>query len=141
MNAPLAQIPDSHRDLLEKAVVVTLVTVMPDGQPQATPVWCDFEDGYIRINTARGRQKDKNMLARPKVTVLAVDPSNPYRWIEVRGLVSDMNPDQTVAIGHINKLSLLYRGYEDYYKNMPDRRGREERVMIRIKPTRVVVGG
>lgn len=141
MNDVIAHIPDTHRDLLEQAVVVTLVTVMPDGQPQATPVWCDFEDGYVRINTARGRQKDKNMLSRPKVTILAVDPKNPYRWIEVRGLVIDMNDDQAVAVGHINKLSLLYRGYEDYYKNMPERRGKEERVMFRIKPTRVVTGG
>ncbi len=135
-----ALIPESHKDLLEQAVTITLVTLMPDGQPQATPVWCDFEDGYVRVNTARGRQKDKNMLARPKVTVLAIDPTNPYRWIEVRGMVVDFNDDQEIAVGHINKLSGLYRGQPDYYAGS-DRLGKEQRVMIRIKPTRVITGG
>jgi len=135
-----AVIPDSHKDLLEKAVVVTLVTLMPDGQPQATPVWCDYVDGFVRVNTARGRQKDKNMLSRPKVTVLAIDPHNPYRWIEVRGVVYDTNDDQDVAVGHINALSALYRNQPDYYAGS-DRRGKEERVMIRIQPTRVITGG
>ncbi|MDX2161957.1 MAG: PPOX class F420-dependent oxidoreductase [bacterium] len=134
-------IPESHKDLLERAVVVTLVTMMPDGQPQATPVWCDYDGEYVRVNTARGRQKDKNMTARPKVTVLAVDPENPYRWLEVRGVVSDMDANQEVAVAHINKLSALYRGQPDYYARMPEKRGQEDRVMIRIKPTRVVVGG
>ncbi|MFN8527672.1 MAG: PPOX class F420-dependent oxidoreductase [Anaerolineae bacterium] len=134
-------IPESHRDLLERPVVVTLVTVMPDGQPQATPVWCDTEGEFIRVNTTRGRQKHKNMVARPKVTILAVDPQNPYRWIEVRGVIVDMNDDQTIAVGHIDKLAKLYRGDDDYYSRNPERRGTETRVVVRIKPTRVVTGG
>lgn len=134
-------IPESHKDLLERPVVVTLVTVMPDGQPQATPVWCDYDGEYVRVNTARGRQKDKNMASRPKVTILAVDPDNPYRWIEVRGTITEMNDDQAIAVAHINKLSGLYRGVDDYYSPMPERRGKETRVMVKIKPTRVVTGG
>ncbi len=132
------QIPESHRDLFERPVVVTLVTIMPDGQPQATPVWCDFDGEHIRVNTARGRQKDKNMTARPRVTILAIDPDDPYRWIEVRGKVVEFNDAE--GVNHINKLSAEYRNEPDYYARNPDRRGKEQRVMIKIKPTRIVTG-
>lgn len=56
-----AAIPDKYRDLLDGPVVVALVTVMPDGQPQATPVWCSYDGSHVWVNTARGRQKDQNM--------------------------------------------------------------------------------
>lgn len=135
----IAVIPDSHRDLLDRPVVVTLVTLMPDGQPQATPVWCDFDGEFVRVNTARGRQKDKNMSARPQVTVLAIDPENPYRWMEVRGRVASM--DDAEGVNHINKLSGEYVNQPDYYARQPERRGKEQRVMVRIMPTRVITGG
>ncbi|MCV5275419.1 pyridoxamine 5'-phosphate oxidase family protein, partial [Escherichia coli] len=63
-------IPESHRDLLERPILAVLATVQPDGQPQVTPVWADLHEGCVRINTAAGRQKHKNLLARPQATVL-----------------------------------------------------------------------
>ena len=87
-------IPESYRDLFERPVVVTLVTIMPDTQPQATPVWCSYDGTHIWINTAKGRQKYKNMLERPKATVLAIDPENPYRYCEVRCAVLEINEEQ-----------------------------------------------
>lgn len=77
-------IPDSHKDLFEKPVYAVVTTVMPDGQPQSTVVWADMKDGHARFNTARGRQKDKNLLQNPKATLVLIDPANPYRWIESR---------------------------------------------------------
>ncbi|MBZ0296261.1 MAG: pyridoxamine 5'-phosphate oxidase family protein [Anaerolineae bacterium] len=74
-------IPESHKKLLEGPVVVSLVTMMPDGQPQATPVWCWWDGSYVVINTAVGRQKDENLQANPKVTVLANNPENPYSYL------------------------------------------------------------
>jgi PPOX class probable F420-dependent enzyme len=132
-------IPDSHKDLLEGPVVVTLVTVMPNGQPQATPVWCSTDGSHVLINTARGRQKDRNLQRNPKVTVLAIDPKNPYRWMEIRGVVSDST--EVGALDHINALSKLYRGQEDYYAKMPERRGKETRVTYQITPMHVNTGG
>lgn len=130
-------IPESHRDLLEGPYTITLVTVMPDGQPQATPVWCDLDGGYVRINTARGRQKDRN-LNRPnaKVAITVIDPKDVNRWIEVRGEVADSTEEG--APEHINKLSWLYDN-EDFYEGKTRPAG-EIRVIYRIRPTKINTG-
>ena len=112
-------IPEAFRDLLDRPVVVGLVTVMPDGQPQATPVWVDFDGTYVRINTKQGRQKAKNMQPGAKVTVLAIDPDNTGRWMEVRGQVVLVTEEG--AVDHINALSLKYDGVADFFA------GKEER--------------
>jgi PPOX class probable F420-dependent enzyme len=132
-------IPESHKDLLEGPVFITLVTIMPSGQPQATPVWCNTDGTHVLINTAKGRQKDKNMRANPRVTILAIDPKNGYRWMEIRGVVSEITEEG--ALEHINALSKLYRGNEDYYAPMPERRGKETRETIKITPMHINTGG
>jgi PPOX class probable F420-dependent enzyme len=134
-----ASIPDSHKDLLEGPVVVALVTVMPDGQPQATPVWCNTDGTHVLINTARGRQKDRNLQANPRVTVLAIDPQNPYRWIEIRGIVTRISEEG--ALDHINTLSKLYTGSSDFYAQNPQARGRETRVIYEITPVYINMRG
>ncbi len=134
-----AEIPESHVDLLTGLVYVTLTTVMPSGQPQSTPVWIDWDGQYVLINTARGRQKDKNMANRPMATVLAVDPKNPNRWLEVRGEV--VNATEEGAEEHIEKLSWRYdnRGYH----TGPEAhlRVNQKRVIYRIRPTHVIARG
>jgi PPOX class probable F420-dependent enzyme len=122
----MVPIPKSHIDLLENPVTVALVTLMPDGSPQVTPVWCDYADGYIRVNTARGRQKDENLTRDPRVAVLAIDPTNPYRWLEVRGEVVDSTEEG--AEEHIDALSHQYYGRG--FSFQPG----EVRVMYRIRP-------
>jgi PPOX class probable F420-dependent enzyme len=126
----MEQLPAKAQDLLQKPVVASLVTLMPDGQPQATPVWVDYDGEYVRINTARGRQKDRNMQRRAKVTLLLIDPSNPYHWAEIRGHVEDITEDG--ARDHINQLSHKYTG-GDYQGFKPD----EQRVMYKIEPDKV----
>ena len=130
-----AIVPDSHKDLLEGPVFVALVTVMPSGQPQATPVWCSYDGTHIWLNSAKGRQKDKNMRANNRVTILATDPKNPYRWIEVRGKVDEITEDG--AVDHINQLSNLYTGNPDFYSLNPAMRGRETRVIYKVRPVKV----
>jgi PPOX class probable F420-dependent enzyme len=130
-----AAIPASHKDLLEGPVFVALVTVMPSGQPQATPVWCSFDGTRVWLNSAKGRQKDKNMRTNDKVTILAIDPKNPYRWIEVRGVVEEITEEG--AVDHINQLSALYTGNSDYYSRNPSMRGQETRVIYKVKPVKV----
>jgi PPOX class probable F420-dependent enzyme len=136
-----AVIPAEYRDLIDGPVIVVLSTVNPDGQPQSTPVWADSEGGYVRVNSANGRQKVKNMQARPLVTVTAIDPNNPYRWIEVRGTVEEIVTDQEQAVAHINKLSGLYRNQPDYYAGNDAMRGKEERMIFKIRPTKVIARG
>ncbi len=129
-------IPQDYRDLIDDPVVVTLVTIMPDGQPQATPVWIDFDGTYLLVNTARGRQKDKNMQPGAKVTVLAIDPKDPYRYLEIRGVVTEETEEG--AIAHISLLAKKYWGIDDYYSRNPEQRGVQQRVIYKIEPRRVL---
>ncbi len=126
----MAAIPDKVRDLLEKPVVAGLATLMPNEQPQVTPVWCDYDGKYVRVNTARGRQKDRNMTRRAKVTLLLIDPSNMYHWAEVRGHIEEVTEQGAEA--HIHQLSHKYNG-KDYTKSNPA----EVRVMYKIAVDKV----
>ncbi len=131
-----ATIPENMKDLLERPIVVTLVTLMPDNTPQATPVWFNWDGEYILVNTARGRAKDKNLSERRKATILSIDPSNPYRYLEIRGeVVSDTEEG---GVDHINFLSGRYTGNSDYYKGNTVRMNAETRVIYKIRPIRVV---
>ncbi len=130
----MVSIPESHIGLLTGPVVVGLATVQPDGQPQVTPIWADFEDGLIRVNTAEGRQKWKNLVERPQATILAIDPSNPYNWMEVRGKVVRHTTEGANEV--INKLSRDYTGQD--YQNFVEG---QVRVTFYIEPTRVITSG
>lgn len=101
-------VPQSHRALLNGPYWAALTTVMPDGQPQTTPVWCNCEGDYVLINTMRGFRKEKNMRTNPHVTLFVYDPSNPFHNIEVRGLVAGMT--ETGAVEHNDRLAQLYLG-------------------------------
>ena len=127
----MVAIPDSHLSLFTRPIVVSLATVQPNNQPQVTPVWADVEDGMIRVNTAAGRQKWKNLIERPLATVLALDPENPFNWIEVRGNVIRHTEENGNEV--INKLSHDYTGGD--YQGFVDG---ETRVTFYIEPTRVV---
>jgi PPOX class probable F420-dependent enzyme len=125
------KIPESHQDLFtrEKRAFAILSTLMRDGSPQVTPVWFDWKDEKIWINTARGRVKDINMSARPSVALAIVDPNNPYRYVQVRGYVAGSTEEG--AREHINSLARKYRGEEEY-SGPPD----EIRVIYFIQPFR-----
>jgi nitroimidazol reductase NimA-like FMN-containing flavoprotein (pyridoxamine 5'-phosphate oxidase superfamily) len=101
----LKQIPESHLDLIDGPYVVALTTVMPDGQPQTTPVWCNRKGEYIYINVMKGFRKEKNMRACPKVSLLMYDPKNPLRNIEIRGCVVEMTEEG--AIEHNDELTQI----------------------------------
>lgn len=131
-----AHIPAEAMDLLERPIVVTLATVMENGQPQATPVWFSFDGKQIWINTARGRAKDKNMTERPQVSILSVDPQDPYRYLEVRGQIDEITEEG--AVDHINQLSARYRNKPDYYGGDEKRKASETRVIYKVTLTRVL---
>ena len=99
-------IPDSHRGLFNGDACVTLTTIMPDGQPQITPVWSNLDRDYVLINTMRGFRKEKNMRENPKVTLLAFDPKQPLHSIEIRGIVVEMAEEG--ALEHLDQLTQLY---------------------------------
>jgi PPOX class probable F420-dependent enzyme len=136
----VTSIPETHKDLLEEAICVVLVTVMADGQPQASVVWCNYDGTHIKINTARGRLKERNMRERPMATILAVDPQNPYRYMEIRGSVEEITEEG--AIEHRNELGKLYLGKSNYYGKTgigPDEPFENHvRMICKIKPQKVV---
>jgi PPOX class probable F420-dependent enzyme len=124
-------IPEKYRDLLTgKKAFASLGTIMPDGTPQVTPVWFDFDGSNLIFNSARGRQKDLNVRRDPRVSMTIIDPENPYRYVEVRGRVTDIT--QEGARDSINKLAKKYLG-KDVYPGPPD----EVRVIYRVKPEKV----
>jgi PPOX class probable F420-dependent enzyme len=129
-------IPDEFRNMLadETKAYAFLATVMNDGTPQVTPVWFDVEDDLIRINTVRGRVKDRNMSARPDVALTIMDLQDPLRYMQVRGVVKDST--EVGAREHIDKLANKYRGTETYewYKG-------ETRVLYRIQVNSVQTMG
>jgi PPOX class probable F420-dependent enzyme len=124
-------IPEKYRDLLDRPIVVSLATLMPDGTPQVQPVWCSFDGTHILVNTAKGRQKYHNMSRRQAVTILAIDPDNDTRWLEVRGTVVDQTEEG--ADEHIDALARLYMDVDTY----PFRQEGEVRVIFKIAPQRV----
>lgn len=131
----MAAIPDPYKDLLEKKAFAHLGTLMKDGSPQVTPVWFDHDGTHIRINSAKGRWKDKNMRNRPQVALSILDPDNPYRYMQIRGKVVDVT--ETGADEHIDSLAKKYLGQDKY----PFRQPGEERVIYKVAVERVTTMG
>ena len=134
-------LPASHLDLFSRPVHGVLATRMPDGQPQASVVWTDYDGEYVLLNTTLERRKGQNMLADPRVTLLVVDPENTSRWIEVRGAVADIVRGAE-AESHADKLTQRYSSpkrqfYGDIYPE--SQRERETRVMVKIRPTKIAL--
>ncbi len=125
------KIPDQFLDLFQKRAFAHLVTLMPDGSPQVSPVWVDYDGAYLVVNTARGRQKDRNMQRSAKVAVSIQDPDNPYRYLLVRGHVAEATEEGADAV--IDALAKKYLGVDKY----PNRRPGEVRVTYKIEPEHV----
>lgn len=136
-------IPDSHRDLVDGPYWAALTTVMPDGQPQTTPVWCNRAGPRILINTMRGFRKERNLRANPCVTLLVYDPRNPLHAIEIRGLVVNMT--EVGAAEHLDELTALYLGKPGarfFGDSVPaELVATHHPVKITIAPTRIRVEG
>ncbi len=129
----MATIPDKFMDLLsrDKKAFAHLATLMPDGTPQVTPVWFDVTGNTIRVNTARGRVKDRNMQKNAAVALSILDPDNAYRHLAIRGRITQVTEENADA--HIDALAKKYLGADKY----PFRRAGEVRVIYEIEPTSV----
>jgi PPOX class probable F420-dependent enzyme len=121
----------AYRDILDKKGFAHLATVGADGRPQVTPVWVDFDGTHVRVNTARGRVKDKHLASNPRVALSVQDPDNPYRYVQIRGRVAEMT--EQGADAHIDSLAKKYLGQDRY----PHRQPGEKRVLVKIVPEHV----
>jgi PPOX class probable F420-dependent enzyme len=121
-----------YLDLLtEKKAFANLATLMPNGSPQVTPVWFDYTNGAIRVNSARGRVKDRNMKEGSPVALAILDPDNAYRYLQVRGRVRKVTEEG--AFEHIDSLAKKYLGQDKYPYHQPG----DVRVIYEIEPERV----
>jgi PPOX class probable F420-dependent enzyme len=128
-------IPNSHLDLFNKKAFAHLATVMPDGKPQVTPIWVDYDGRNVVFNTADGRQKDKNLQRDARVAMSILDPDNPYRYLEVRGRVVERT--HSGADQHIDAMAKKYLSQDKY----PFRQPNEVRVIYKIEPEHVTSMG
>ena len=132
----MSLIPEGYLDLLsrEKKIFAAVALSLTDGTPQVTPIWFDWDGTHFILNTARGRVKDKVMHRGGKVALLIVDPSNPYRYLQIRGSV--VEETEAGAYDVICDLQLKYRGNRDYPKNPG-----EVRVTYKVLPQQVLARG
>lgn len=128
-------IPEKYRDLFNKRAFAALTTLMPDGSPQTTPVWVDTDGEHVIFNSAKGRQKDRNVRRDPRVALAIVDPDNPYRYLEIRGKVAEIT--EQGADAHIDKMAKKYLGQDKY----PYRQASEVRVIYKIRPEHTTTMG
>ena len=131
-------IPNTHIDLLQTPVHGVLTTIMPDGAPQSSIIWVDYDGEYILINTTLERQKGRNMQVNPKVTILVIDPKDSSRWIEVRGHVFEIT--QEGAEAHADKLTQRYcPNKEHFYGDIypVEQKQKETRVIVKIRPIKI----
>lgn len=135
MNKP---IPQSHLDLLTRPIPGVLTTMMPDGQPQSSLVWCDFDGEYAQVNTSRERQKGRNMMTNPKVSLLIVDPEDTSRYIEIRG-EAELVGEQ--ALEHLDQITRQYTRHPCYYGYVfpLEKREQETRVICRIRAKKITL--
>jgi PPOX class probable F420-dependent enzyme len=120
------------KDLLgDKKAFAHIATLMPDGSPQVTPVWFDYDRGTIRVNSAKGRVKVTNMQKGAPVAIAIMDPENPYRYVQIRGKVKRVTEEG--ADRHIDSLAKKYLGKDKY----PFAKPGEVRVLFEIEPTSV----
>jgi PPOX class probable F420-dependent enzyme len=132
----MASIPADYLDLVQqKKAFASLATLMPDGTPQVTPVWFDYTDGKIRVNSAKGRVKVRNMQEGAPVALSILDPDNPYRYVQIRGRVGHVTEEGASA--HIDSLAKKYLGKDKYPWAQPG----QVRVTLEIEPTAVQAQG
>lgn len=130
------ELPESHLDLLRRPLLVALSTRSPDGGAQTQPVWCSLEGNDVLVNTTRERRKGRNLAADPRATLLAVDPDDSGRWIEIRG---DVDLTGAGAIEHLDLLTRRYTRHDRYYGGVypVEQQRYENRVIARVHPRHI----
>jgi PPOX class probable F420-dependent enzyme len=131
----MVAVPPTYRDLFDKKSFAHVATIGADGAPQVTPVWIDYDGTHSRFNTARGRVKTRNLESNPRIALSIQDPDNPYRYLQVRGRVTEVT--EKGADEHIDALAKKYLGQDRY----PYRGQNEVRVMVKVTPEKIQVMG
>lgn len=129
-------------DLLARPVYATVATMRASGPPHLTTVWYSHDDTHFYLNSAKGRIKDRNLRARPELSMMIMNPDDPYHWISVEGRVVEMideeDPNGQIATDHVDDLAEFYVNKRPYPSRNP---AGEVRVRYKIEPTRIICFG
>ena len=128
-------IPDNYTDILHGTALAHVATIGPKGEPQSNPVWFGWDGQYLRFSNTKGRQKYRNVVNEPRVAISIVDPSNPYRYLEIRGKVVRLDEDTDLSF--INSMAKKYMNEDVYPWHNPS----DERVTIVIEPEHITKMG
>jgi PPOX class probable F420-dependent enzyme len=126
----MSVIPEKYTDLLESNALANVATIGPKGEPQNNPVWFGWDGAHILFSQTKGRQKYQNLQREPRVALSIVDPTNPYRYLEIRGKVVRIDEDPDLAF--INSMAKKYLGQDVYPWHKPE----DERVVVVVQPER-----
>jgi PPOX class probable F420-dependent enzyme len=121
-------IPEGYHDLLTNVVLAHVATIGARGEPQSTPVWIGWDGEYIRFSQTKRQQKYRNLQRDPRIALSLVDPRNPYRYLEVRGVAVAFEDDQDRAF--VDSMARKYLGVDRY----PWHQEGDEHVAIVILP-------
>jgi PPOX class probable F420-dependent enzyme len=128
---PVVRLKEREREFLDNPFVGILTEHRPDGSLHTTPVWVDADGrAEVSFNTARGRLKERDIARDPRVSLLVVDPDDPYRWVSIAGEAHFIEEGADEQIDH---LARKYLGEERY----PNRAPGEERVTVAIEPEQI----
>lgn len=130
---PTFTIPDSHADLVawDTRSFAHVATVGPDGEPHSSPVWFEWDGDHIKFSLTTGRQKYRNLQRDKRVSLSILDPHDPYRYVEVRGELDQIESDPEIAF--ISRMAKKYKGLDVY----PWHRPGDERVVMKVRPIHV----
>jgi PPOX class probable F420-dependent enzyme len=130
MSKSSAEIPESHRDLVEDKNFAQVAVVMPSGSLANNIVAFNWDGEYVRFSTIKSRQKYKNLVNDQRVALCIVDPANAWRYLEIRGRVK-LEDDEDRAF--INSIAKKYMNVDEYPYDQPG----DERVTFTVIPSRV----
>lgn len=122
------RIPEGYEDLLRSTALAHVATLGPKGEPQNNPVWFDWDGEHVKFSQTKTRQKYRNLNREPRLALSIVDPDNPFRYLEIRGVVDHIEEDPDLAF--INSMSEKYLGIDEYQNHRPG----DERVVTFVRP-------
>ena len=128
-----ATVPASHRDLMERPLIAHLATVRSDGSVQSNPMWFKWDGDRVRMTHTRVRKKFRNVAHEPRVALSIVDPDDPQRYLEVRGVVESIEDDTGAP---------FYQSLREHYNSTSSPiRDADVRVVLVIRPTTILARG
>jgi len=134
-----------YQQLLDEPVTAVIAVMGGDGRPNLTPVWFGHSADKVLLNFAEHRKKTAWIRANPQLTILLLNPNNPYHWISLKVTVEkeikEDDPDEGhLATETIDAAWTKYAGADPPY-GLRDPSMDERRVLFICRVDRVATFG